>query len=158
MKRGMCDVSVAPKLTPRDLQPVPPIPRKTAKYSIVAAQNTTHLHARALFPCPPSTPHPPTSPSTLTTPPSTASTHLNITHETAVRSAFQSLLEHCARQVRWPLVPAHAVNPRANKRVIVDGALIDDFHLAHGYWEAKDIHDDLLRPSECSFPSPFVVS
>ena len=39
-------------------------------------------------------------------------THLNVTHETAVRSAFQSLLEHCARQVRWTLVPEHAVNPR----------------------------------------------
>ena len=30
-----------------------------------------------------------------------------------------------------------------NKRIVVDGALIDNFQLPHGYWEAKDIHDDL---------------
>jgi hypothetical protein len=30
---------------------------------------------------------------------------LGIEHETAVRSAFQELLEHCARQFDWKLVP-----------------------------------------------------
>jgi predicted helicase len=32
-----------------------------------------------------------------------------------------------------------------NSSIRVDGALIDDFHLAHGYWEAKDEKDDLDR-------------
>ncbi|MCY4082665.1 MAG: hypothetical protein OXF54_20655 [Caldilineaceae bacterium] len=68
---------------------------------------------------------------------------LGITHETAVRAAFQSLLEHCARQGGWTLVPEHAVSTRRNKRIVVDGALIDNFRLTHGYWEAKDIDDDL---------------
>ena len=80
---------------------------------------------------------------------------LGVTHETAVRSAFQSLLQHCARQARWTLVPEHAVNPRGNKRVIVDGALIDDFHLAHGYWEAKDIHDNLPAEVERKFAAGY---
>ena len=82
-------------------------------------------------------------------------THLNLTHETAVRSAFQSLLEHCARQIRWTLVPEHAVNPHVNKRVIVDGALIDDFHLALSYWEAKDIHNDLPAEVERKFAAGY---
>ena len=69
--------------------------------------------------------------------------HLGVTHETAVRSAFHALLESCARQVAWTLVPEHAISLGGNKRIVVDGALIDAFNLPHGYWEAKDIHDDL---------------
>lgn len=68
--------------------------------------------------------------------------HLGITHKTAVRAAFQTLLKHCAPQADWTLVPEHAVNPRRGQRTIVDGALLDDFRVAHGYWEAQD---DALR-------------
>ena len=75
---------------------------------------------------------------------------IGVSHETAVRSAFQSLLEHCGRQFNWILVPEHSMTPLIrgargvkNKRIVVDGALIDNFQLPHGYWEAKDIHDDL---------------
>ena len=68
---------------------------------------------------------------------------LDVTHETAVRSAFQSLLEYCARQFNLTLVPEHSITVHRNKRIIVDGVLIDDFQLPHGYWEAKDIHDNL---------------
>ncbi len=80
---------------------------------------------------------------------------LGVTHETAVRSAFQFLLEYCGRQFNWTLVPEHSITSLdkggqggsgQNKRIVVDGALIDNFQLTHGYWEAKDIHDDL--PSE----------
>ena len=73
---------------------------------------------------------------------------LGVTHETAVRSAFQSLLEWCARQFKWTLVPEYSISLGRNRRIFIDGALIDDFialrfHLTHGYWEAKDTHDDL---------------
>ena len=68
---------------------------------------------------------------------------LGVTHETAVRSAFQSLLEYCARQFNLTLVPEHSITVHRNRRIIVDGVLIDDFQLPHGYWEAKDIHDNL---------------
>ena len=80
---------------------------------------------------------------------------LGITHETAVRAAFQSLLEHCARQCGWTLVPEHALSTRRNKRIVVDGALIDDFRLTHGYWEAKDIHDDLPAEVESKFAAGY---
>ena len=81
---------------------------------------------------------------------------LGVTHETAVRSAFQSLLESCGRQFDWTLVPEHSMTGHQNKRIVVDGALIDGFKLIYGYWEAKDIHDDLpsevLRKFEAGYP------
>ncbi len=102
---------------------------------------------------------------------------IGISHETAVRSAFQTLLEHCGRQFNWILVPEHAMTPLIreargaknkmspltrgargvkSKRIVVDGALIDTFQLPHGYWEAKDIHDDLptevLHKFETGYP------
>ena len=68
---------------------------------------------------------------------------IGVSHETAVRSAFQTLLEHCGKQFSWILVPEHSMRGVKNRRIVVDGALIDNFQLPHGYWEAKDIHDDL---------------
>ena len=80
---------------------------------------------------------------------------LGITHETAVRAAFQSLLEHCARQCGWTLVPEHALSTRRSKRIVVDGALIDNFRLIHGYWEAKDIDDDLPAEVDRKFAAGY---
>ena len=80
---------------------------------------------------------------------------LGFTHETAVRSAFQSLLQHYGREFNWTLVLGYPIR-RQNKRIFVDGALIDDFQLPHGYWEAKDIHDNLpievQRKFEAGYP------
>ena len=69
---------------------------------------------------------------------------LGVAHEGAVRSAFQSLLQGCARQFDWTLVPEHSMQVHQNRRIVVDGALMDNFRLTHGYWEAKDEDDDLL--------------
>ena len=71
---------------------------------------------------------------------------LGVVHEGAVRSAFQSLLQKCAGQFDWTLVPEHSMTGIQNRRIVVDGALMDNFRLTHGYWEAKDADDDL--PSE----------
>ena len=81
---------------------------------------------------------------------------LEVRHEGAVRSAFQSLLQNCARQFDWTLVPEHSMTGVQNNRIVVDGALMDDFRLAHGYWEAKDEDDDLpsevVRKLEAGYP------
>ena len=88
---------------------------------------------------------------------------LGFTHETAVRSAFQSLLQHYGQKLKWTLVPEHSMTPLIrgargvkNKRIVIDGALIDSFQLSHGYWEAKDIHDNLpievQRKFEAGYP------
>ena len=70
-------------------------------------------------------------------------TRLGIVHEGAVRSACQSLLEHCARQEKWTFVPEYRMTSLKNSRISVDGALFDEFGLPRGYWEAKDMQDDL---------------
>ena len=69
---------------------------------------------------------------------------LHIDHEMAVRSAFQSLLSSCGRKLKLTLVPEFEIK-RAHSAIRVDGALLDEFHLAHGYWEAKDEREDLDR-------------
>jgi len=62
-----------------------------------------------------------------------------VTHETAVRSAFQYLLSTFAQSANWVLIPEQTL---ANgKRP--DGTLRDSFNLPRGYWEAKDTKDDL---------------
>ena len=98
---------------------------------------------------------PRTSPSKLTTPRWTSLPRLDVTHETAVRAAFQGLLGHCARQCRWTLVPEFGVSTRRGRQIVVDGALVDDFRLTHGYWEAKDIHDDLPAEVERKFAAGY---
>ena len=86
---------------------------------------------------------------------------LGVTHETAVRSAFQSLLESCGKQFKWTLVPEHSISLGRNRRIVIDGALIDDFNLTHGHWEAKDIHDDLptevQRKFETGYPGDNIL-
>ncbi len=71
---------------------------------------------------------------------------LYIDHEGAVRSAFQTLLAKCGQRAepKLTLVPEYRIK-RTKSSVIVDGALIDLYHLPHGYWEAKDEKDDLLK-------------
>ena len=72
---------------------------------------------------------------------------LYIDHEMAVRSAFQYLLSTSGRKLKLTLVPEFEIK-RKNSSIRVDGALIDEFHLSHGYWEAKDEKDDLDRKGE----------
>ena len=68
---------------------------------------------------------------------------IGVSHEGAVRSAFQTLLEHCGRQFGWKLVPEWPVKRDRAHSLRVDAALVDEFRLTHGFWEAKDSHDDL---------------
>ena len=69
---------------------------------------------------------------------------LHIDHEMAVRSAFQDLLSTCGRKLKLTLAPEFEIK-RKNLSIRVDGALLDEFKLARGFWEAKDEKDDLDR-------------
>ena len=66
-----------------------------------------------------------------------------VTHEGAVSTAFLPLLQHCGRQLDWILVPQYMVHLPQNTRIIIDGAFEDAYKRPHGYWEAKDMDDDL---------------
>jgi len=76
---------------------------------------------------------------------------LGVKHETAVRSAFQELLESCARQFDWKLVPEYRIKRKGQADAKADGALLDNYGLNHGLWEAKDSADDLDKEIKNKF-------
>jgi len=66
----------------------------------------------------------------------------DVSHEQAVRSAFQEFLGEAAKPFKWVAIPELGSKTRG-KRLIPDGTLRDRYHLPRGYWEAKDAADDL---------------
>src|SRR6266567_5411151 len=62
-----------------------------------------------------------------------------VTHESAVRSAFQGLLATFAQSANWVLIPEQTL-PNGKRP---DGTMRDSFNFKRGYWEAKDTKDDL---------------
>ncbi len=61
-----------------------------------------------------------------------------ITHEGALRSAFQNLLAETGRRAGWTLIPE-----LASGSIRPDGTFRDEYFLNRGYWEAKDTNDNL---------------
>jgi predicted helicase len=76
---------------------------------------------------------------------------LRATHEGAVSAPFQTLLERCCGQTGLKLVPQYAIARAGRRPVRADAAVLDDFHLMHGVWEAKDEGDDLRREAKRKF-------
>ena len=72
-------------------------------------------------------------------------------HEGAVRTAFDTLLDHAAGSFGWKLVPTFAIPRKGAKPLFVDGALLDNFSLVHGHFEAKDTDDDLEKEIKAKF-------
>ncbi len=69
---------------------------------------------------------------------------LGATNETEVRLAFATLLQHYARQNNLTLICEKPLRTPQNTTIYVDGMLTDNnFGLPRGYWEAKDLHDNL---------------
>ena len=70
--------------------------------------------------------------------------NLGATNETEVRLAFATLFQHYARQNNLTLICEKSLRTPQNTTIYVDGMLTDnDFGLPRGYWEAKDLHDNL---------------
>ena len=69
----------------------------------------------------------------------------NITHEGAVSSPFAQLLATCAKKASVTLEPQHAMRSPKGNRIVIDGAIIDEYRLPIAYWEAKDMDDDLPK-------------
>ena len=76
---------------------------------------------------------------------------LGVKHESAVRSAFATLLEHAASPFDWKLVPESAIPRKGAKPLKADGAVLDNFGLTRGIWEAKDTDDDLEKEIKAKF-------
>src|ERR1700736_3057799 len=77
-----------------------------------------------------------------------------VTHETAVRSAFQNLLATFAQAANWVLIPEQTLTN--GKRP--DGTLRDSFNLPRGYWEAKDTRDDLTTEIRKKISAGYPIS
>lgn len=63
--------------------------------------------------------------------------------ETAIRFAFQKLLDEYAKTKELMLIPEVSLKIKTGKIVTPDGTLKDILRLDHGYWESKDESDDI---------------
>jgi predicted helicase len=64
-------------------------------------------------------------------------------HESAVRAAFDQLIEAGAGPLKWTLVREYELRRKGESSLRLDGALLDQYRLVHGCLEAKDDADDL---------------
>ncbi len=81
---------------------------------------------------------------------------LGATNETEVRLAFATLLQHYARQSNLTLICEKSLRTPQNRTIYVDGMLTDnDFGLPRGYWEAKDLHDNLTTAVRQKFDAGY---
>ena len=71
-----------------------------------------------------------------------------ITHEGAVSNPFAFLLDTCTKQVDGTFIPQYPIRTAAGNRIVIDGAILDEYQLPLAYWEAKDIDDNLLKAVE----------
>ena len=66
-----------------------------------------------------------------------------VSHETAVRSAFQNLLSEVGKLHKWTLIPELTMKVKG-KTIRPDGTMRDELlYFPRGYWEAKDTDDKL---------------
>ena len=81
---------------------------------------------------------------------------LGATNETEIRLAFATLLQHYARQNNLTLICEKSLRTPQNTTIYVDGMLTDNvFGLPRGYWEAKDLHDNLATAVRQKFDAGY---
>jgi predicted helicase len=90
----------------------------------------------------------------------TLKTGQQVMHEGGLRRAFGELLSDTAKARGWTLVEELSDRQRRGG-IRLDGTLRDEWHLPHGYWEAKDTGDDLdteiRRKRERSYPFSNII-
>jgi predicted helicase len=81
--------------------------------------------------------------------------------ETAIRFAFQKLLDEYAKSKDLLLIPEISLKGRNGKTVTPDGTLKDVLRLDHGYWESKDeaddINEEIRKKFEKGYPNDNIV-
>ena len=76
-------------------------------------------------------------------------------NEGTVRAAFQNLLQHYCHQSNLTLLCEKSHYTPEKRRITPDGEVVDTFGLPHGYWEAKDTHDDLHVEADKKFAAGY---
>ena len=80
---------------------------------------------------------------------------IGVSHEGAVKVAFQNLLEYCCKTSALTLIAEWKFDRPGRRPAFVDGACVDEFRLVHGYWEAKDEEDDLKKEIRNKFAESY---
>ena len=78
-----------------------------------------------------------------------------VAHETAVRAAFQALLEACTRQLDWTLICEQTLRLPGRNPIRLDGALLDEHSLPRGTWEAKGVKGALRAEIDKKFDAGY---
>ena len=78
-----------------------------------------------------------------------------VSHETAVRAAFQALLEAGARQRNWTLICEYTLRHPGSNVIRLDGALLDEHSLPRGTWEAKGVKGNLHAEIQTKFDAGY---
>ncbi len=68
---------------------------------------------------------------------------MSFVHEGTVAPHFAALLRYCGSKVNWQLIEQYPIQRKGQHPLKADGALLDEYKLVHGLWEAKDTKDDL---------------
>ena len=76
-------------------------------------------------------------------------------NEGTVRAAFQNLLQYYSRQSDLTLLCEKTHYTPERRRITPDGEVVDTYGLPHGYWEAKDAHDDLHAEADKKFAAGY---
>ncbi len=71
--------------------------------------------------------------------------------ESTLREAFKGLLKTWGRSLNLVFVSEYEIASPAKERRYVDGALLHELRVPFGYWEAKDIKDDLDKQIALKF-------
>jgi predicted helicase len=79
-------------------------------------------------------------------------------NEMTVRNAFQDVLQIYTKKLGWQFVEEYTVKRTGRRNASVDGALLDQFSLPRGFWEAKDTQDDLAIEVQKKFADGYPQS
>jgi hypothetical protein len=58
-------------------------------------------------------------------------------NEMTVRNAFQDLLQIYTKKIGWQFIEEYTIQRKGRRNASVDGAILDQFSLPRGFWEAK---------------------
>jgi predicted helicase len=75
-----------------------------------------------------------------------------------VRNAFQDVLQTYTKKLGWQFVEEYTIKRSGRRNASVDGALLDQFSLPRGFWEAKDTQDDLAIEVQKKFADGYPQS
>ncbi len=79
-------------------------------------------------------------------------------NETTVEHAFISLLDSFAKQRNLMLVPKIAIKSTKGTNITPDGALKNALRLDFGYWESKDIYDNLDKEIQAKINKGYPIT